>query len=76
MVVMKLINETDKYVEYALYNGNNEFIEKIRFYKDSKFLVIEGKKKMTNHYETTSYRLLLECVEDNVYPKEMSKGWG
>ena len=45
---MKLINETDKYVEYALYNGNDEFIEKIRFYKDSKFLVIEGKKKMTN----------------------------
>lgn len=75
VVIMKLINETAEYVEYALYNGNEEFIENVRFYKKSKKFKIENKEKWTNAYETNAYRLLMECVEDEIYPKEMVKGW-
>lgn len=76
VVIMKLINETAEYVEYALYNGNEEFIENVRFYKESKKFKIENKEKWTNSYETNAYRLLMECVEDDeIYPKEMVKGW-
>ena len=76
MVIMKLINETAEYVEYALYNGNEEFIENVRFYKESKKFKIENKEKWTNSYETNAYRLLMESVEDDgIYPKEMVKGW-
>ena len=72
MVEMILLDNNDKSVTYEVRNHDKN----ITVNKHDKSYVLESGKKIDNQFVSSTYRVILKCLEDGKYPKSYANGWG
>lgn len=77
MVEMILLDNNDKSVTYEVRNHDKNIkIDNITVNKHDKSYVLESGKKIDNQFVSSTYRVILKCLEDGKYPKSYANGWG
>ena len=76
-VEMILLDNNDKSVTYEVRNHDKNIkIDNITVNKHDKSYVLESGKKIDNQFVSSTYRVILKCLEDGKYPKSYANGWG
>lgn len=77
MVEMFLVSNNDTTVTYRMYNTDaKKNIGNMTVNKKSKKYTLDYADEMTTHFESATYRFILEAIERDIYPEYTCDGWG
>lgn len=72
MVEFFLIGNTDCYVTYRM----KKYIGTMTVDKQIMKYVLSYGGKISNHYESATYRFIKGAIKRNIYPEYAYEGWG
>lgn len=77
MVEIELKSNSIDKVVYNIYNYDiSEYVNTITVDKQKLSYNLSNGQKISNHYESAAFRLIIKCIEAGTFPNKLNDGWG